>query len=229
MDCAGLDLVGGLRRAPSARLGCDSEGPQWPIVDGAVVIPPGTISIRHDAFFNCAVVDTVRFGATLVSIEIPDSVTSIGANAFHGCTSLATVEIPDSVTSIGISAFRDCSSLVTVAIPDSVTTIGQQTFYDCTRLTTVGIPSSVTSIGDHTFYACTSLATVALPDSVTSIGAGAFNGCTSLASVKFPTRPPPSATVPFSDADATRASFNRASPWSTVLRARGSRPWPPPH
>ena len=47
-------------------------------------------------------------------MTIPDSVTSIGAYAFLGCTSLTSVTIPDSVTSIGKRAFYNCTSLTDV-------------------------------------------------------------------------------------------------------------------
>ena len=48
-----------------------------------------------------------------------------------------SIEIPDSVTYIGDNAFRDCTSLVSITIPDSVTSIGNDAFYDCTSLETV--------------------------------------------------------------------------------------------
>ena len=50
----------------------------------------------------------------LTSIEIPNSVTSIGGAAFKGCSNLTSIEIPASVTSIGGSAFDECSGLTTV-------------------------------------------------------------------------------------------------------------------
>ena len=54
----------------------------------------------------------------MTSITIPDSVTSIGAEAFYNCSSLTSITIPDSVTSIGSNAFYSCSKLTTVNIPN---------------------------------------------------------------------------------------------------------------
>ena len=120
---------------------------------------------------------------SLKSVTIPDSVTSIGRSAFYDCRSLTSVTIPDSVTSIGGSAFYDCRSLTSVTIPNGVTSIGAWAFYNCTSLTSVTIPDSVTSIGGDTFRDCTSLTSVTIPDSVTSIGDGAFASCTSLTGI----------------------------------------------
>ena len=71
------------------------------------------------------------------SYTIPDSVTTIGDDAFYCCDSLTSVTIPDSVTTIGEWAFDGCNSLTSVTIPDSVTTIGDDAFYNCTSLTDV--------------------------------------------------------------------------------------------
>ena len=53
------------------------------------------------------------------------------------CSSLESVVIPDSVTSIGKEAFYDCDSLTSIVIPDSVTSIGNYAFYNCSSLTSV--------------------------------------------------------------------------------------------
>ena len=114
--------------------------------------------IKVYAFYGCS---------SLTSIEIPNSVTSIGNSAFYGCSSLTSVVIPDSVTSIGNSAFRGCSSLTSIVIPDSLTSIGGGAFEDCSSLTSIVIPDSVTSIGDYAFYRCSSLTSVTFKDTST--------------------------------------------------------------
>ena len=121
--------------------------------------------------------------SSLTSIIIPDSVTSIESYAFRGCSSLTSVTIGNNVRSIRSYVFSGCSSLTSVTIPDSVTSIGEQAFYGCTSLTSVNIPNSVTSIGDSAFYGCTSLTSVTIPDSIHYIPVRAFYGCTSLKSV----------------------------------------------
>ena len=99
-------------------------------------------------------------GKTNASFVIPDSVTSIGENAFSGCYSLTSITIPDSVTSIGDSAFSWCDSLTSVTIGSGVTSIGDSAFFYCNSLTSITIPDSVTIIGARAFSCCLSLTSI---------------------------------------------------------------------
>ena len=122
----------------------------------------------------------------LTSITIPNSVTSIGDGVFSGCSGLTSITIPNNVTNIGDYAFAHCSILTSVTIPNSVTNIGEQAFWNCPKLTSITIPNSVTSIGDKVFYECTGLTSITIPNSVTTIGYNAFDGCRGLTSITIP-------------------------------------------
>ena len=123
---------------------------------------------------------------SLTNINIPNSVTTIGKGAFAGCKSLVNINIPNSVTTIGKFAFSCCDSLTSINIPNSVTTIGEQAFRCCKSLTNINIPNSVTTIEDSAFEGCESLTNINVPNSVTTIGDGAFSGCDSLRSITIP-------------------------------------------
>lgn len=133
---------------------------------------------------------TYTDGKTEHTIAI-SGLTSIGYEAFRGCSSLMSITIPDSVTSIGNLAFYDCSSLTSIAIPDSVTSIGISVFYGCSSLMSISIPDSVTSIGNYAFRGCRSLTSVTIPNSVTSIGSTVFYDCSKLIQlILLPSTPP---------------------------------------
>ena len=72
-------------------------------------------------------------------VTIPDGVTSIGDNAFYGCSGLTSITIPDSMTSIGEYAFGNCSNLTSITIPTNVTSIGDDAFYFCNSLTAINV------------------------------------------------------------------------------------------
>ena len=132
--------------------------------------------IDHAAFFNSVV----------TSVTIPDSVTSIGDNAFGFCSQLTNISIPNSVTYIGFSAFAHCTSLKSITLPSSLSSISEALFSGCSQLTTIQIPDSVPSIQSYAFYHCRNLETIRIPVSVTFIGSYAFDDCPNLMTVTYP-------------------------------------------
>ena len=117
------------------------------------------------------------------SLNIPGSVTSIGISAFYYCTGFSgNLILPNSVTSIGEYAFEGCSGFTgSLTIPNLVTLIGYGVFRQCYSFTgSIIIPNSVTSIGHSAFDACRGFTSLSIPNSVSSINDGAFNGCSGL-------------------------------------------------
>ena len=156
------------------------------IVDGVLTAFANGCRISEYSIPNSVISignNAFRRCTTLNRITIHGDVISIGVSAFESCIGLTNIAILDGVTSINDWCFKDCPSLVSITIPDSVTSIRKEAFRGCTSLTSVTIPDSVTSIGEYAFYDCTSLTSVTIGDGVTSIGEDAFHGCNSLRSV----------------------------------------------
>ncbi len=200
----------------------------------SVTIPDSVTSIGKYAFYSCTGLTSITVAKgntkyhsadnclieteskTLIAgcknsiIPTDGSVTSIGWNAFDGCTGLTSITIPDSVTSIGKDAFYNTAwydnqpdglvyagkvaytykgtmpSNTSIVLKEGTLGIADEAFSWCTGLTSVTIPDSMTSIGYRSFYNCTGLTSVTIPDSVTSIGGETFSGCSGLTSITIP-------------------------------------------
>lgn len=120
------------------------------------------------------------FRENIQTLAFEDSVTSIGNNAFYGCSGISTIVIPSGVALIDRGAFLNCVGLTSVKIGESVKTIGANAFQGCISLTSIDIPDGVKTIGNNAFQNCENLISVTLGSDITTILSRTFSGCINL-------------------------------------------------
>ena len=148
-----------------------------------MIIPNNVISIGNFAFFDCSGLSTLilsnnlesigtdAFSFTgLVTINVPNSVTSIGGNILRGCWNLTSITVEDGNTVY--DSRNNCNAIIRTAdclliagckgsiIDKSVITIGYNAFCNCSNLSRIIIPGGITTIGDNAFYDCSNLSEV---------------------------------------------------------------------
>lgn len=156
-------------------------------------MPDTVVKIGEKMFYN-----TNGINNNLVDVRLSNSLESIGANAFDGCSNVK-LYIPDSVTTIGNWAFNKVNTVNlkfpkwygahNIILRDGVTAIPDGAFSDSSingYLKTIILPDTIKSIGERAFHGCTGLSAIDIPDGVTSIGKLAFSGCTSLTDIVIP-------------------------------------------
>lgn len=130
-----------------------------------------------DYGFGCYYVNKVIFQG---------SITHIGNYALNQ-TRISSVEMCDSIVSIGDYAFANCDRLTTITISSSVESVGEYAFYDDDALTSVVFESDAVTFGGRAFAGCTALSSINIPDGTTTISTYMFWSCSSLKSLKMPT------------------------------------------
>lgn len=90
------------------------------------------------------------------SVVMPDTVLSIGGEAFYGCKNLKSLKLSDNLFCIASIAFAQCESLENMALPESLQYVGWETFEN-TGLTEVTISSNFKDTGCGAFSDCKKL------------------------------------------------------------------------
>lgn len=104
----------------------------------------------------------VEYTGFSTSVTVPDSVKTIGTEAFSQNTDIGSVNVGKNTQEIRSMAFSGCKYLTSVTIPDQVTSIGDYAFSGCEYLSKVKIGKNVEKIGTGVFAACNSLSSIDL-------------------------------------------------------------------
>jgi hypothetical protein len=153
-------------------------------------------SSHNGVLFNKAQTILIYFPAGKTgSYTIPNSVTTIGDNAFVDCSGLTSVTIGNSITTIGEKAFAGCRGLTSISVDVSNTIYSSLdgVLFDKAQAILIYFPegktgsytilNSVTTIEDWAFFCCDNLTSVTIPNSVMTIGGNAFACCHRLTSI----------------------------------------------
>ena len=214
---AGLVIPATLGGVPTERIATrvfEREG-----LSGTLSLPDSVAFIDDYAFASNALITSVSFGTT----QSASALTSIGVGAFAGVTSLAgSLTFPNSLTSIGREAFKNLVNVTSVSFGTSqtasaLTTIGESTFYGMNLTGALLLPNSLTNLGPASFgnnlrltsvalgtsQSAASLITIGqdafdttgltgpllLPNSLRTVGVAAFYALPNLTSISFESTP----------------------------------------
>lgn len=123
----------------------------------SVFIPATVTSIGRFAFRCCKFLATVTFAEG-------SQLKSIGVSAFSGTNPahprFKEIQIPNSVETIGTNAFQNCQDLESITLPASLKTIESSAFSYCLNLSEIKLPTSLKAIQSYVFDGCSSLETV---------------------------------------------------------------------
>ncbi len=114
------------------------------------------------------------------AVTFDAKVTSIGPNAFQGCTKLTEITVPNHIGEIGMGAFKDCTALAKVQLSERLRVVRMNAFENCVGLTEVTLPGYVAVIEGEAFKGCANIAKMVVPESMRKINGNSFEGCDKL-------------------------------------------------
>ena len=180
-------------------IGKNAFSPYWGISQQAaltsVTFSPMLQTIDENAFRYCKAIRTINLPNTVTSIGVGafskctalydisslsgTQITKIDGNTFEGDNSLVKVSIPTTCREISHSAFSGCTNIRTFDFKN-VTTFGSLAFVDCSSLSSVTLANGTNTIPASCFSRCSGIKSLSLPNSIITISNDAFYNCSSL-------------------------------------------------
>ncbi len=146
------------------------------VADFRIIKFDNITKIRSGAFQNCS---------KLKEFKLP-KLQELESSTFEGCKSLISLEIPEGITTLPKAFAQGCSSLKNVVLPKTLKTIENRALCKCESLTSLEIPEGITDLPSYFVAGCSSLKNVVLPKSLNYVGWGAFQECSSLERIDLP-------------------------------------------
>lgn len=145
---------------------------------GTVVMADSTITAANipaqiDGIIITDIGTIFRNNTNLKNVILPETVTSISANAFNNCSSLESVTAKGNITSIGLNSFMYCNNLVECNATKTAISIGEKAFWYCEKLNNVELNPELVSLGGYAF-GYTGLKSIKIPDTITKIETEVF-------------------------------------------------------
>lgn len=162
----------------------DAPAPSEKGYEGDIVIP--RVVIHEGKAYTVTAIDRGAFScnSNLKRVFIPESVKTLGREAFFQCHSLQEVILPPDLNEIVDYTFAE-SGLQTLVFPQKIKTIGENAFVS-SSLKSVNLPNSVVTIEKLAFSGCRWMKSVTLGNKVKTIGEAAFSICSDLKSITLP-------------------------------------------
>ncbi len=153
----------------------------WVLYHNGVMVVSGTGSMPEWTYSSST--PWYKHKGSVKTLILEEGLTTVGPNAFSGCSKLTNIVFPDSLTRISDSAFSGCTALTHVTIGKNVMDLGNNAFWGCTKLQSVVLPDGLTTIAKYAFQNCSALQSLTIPASVAYIYDYAFQNCTGLKSL----------------------------------------------
>lgn len=117
---------------------------------------------------------------SLRRVTLPDTVSTIGEEAFADCTELESITFGAGLTLLDKGCLRNCTALFDVTLPEKLREIGREAFANCSRLEQVKLNGGVELIRDNAFGMCVALRDFIYAKAPERTAMTAFSGCYSL-------------------------------------------------
>lgn len=170
-----------------------------------ITFETGTKKVIKDLFAACSSIEQIALPDTMTTVEaeafincanlkkvtMTNSMTEIGDGAFSGCTKLERMDMSPYLKTVGIKAFYNCNTMSECSIPDNMKQIGESAFEGCTSLKKLTFIEGDkagyvgATIGKRAFFGCSMLEKLCMPNSFTTIGVNAFTNCTTLSEARI--------------------------------------------